>query len=334
MACWIFSRRGALVLLEAERESVQTILSRVTPYLQGKELCGERPHGVWMIQARHVASSSLHGPERLVYSEPFAAIDPLARVIEVAETSEHGVVQRVIRLLRNLFRLLLAQDAVFVHGGMIEIAGCGIAFLGAKKAGKTSSILAALTQGHASFIENDALSLHVWEGRPYGLGWFRSTYIRRDVFSALGAVFSEKHREFHLLERTHEKPSLFPEKFAAAFGCSLLPQAELHLLVFPEFFPRESSSAFSLCPMTKEEALLALKEHLVPVPNEHHQFLQPYFPRAPGNGWLLETLVERVTSYRLQQSFSAITAAAHAVIALVDPTLSRHEGMAGPRHAE
>ena len=194
MVRWLFTRRGFLVLVEAEEVILRAITAHVSPYLQGQTPGKKRPDGVWTIQARQALTASDcsgNGSERLRYDEPFALVDSRSKIIVVEEATEYLVVQRVIRLLRNLFRLLVAPGALFVHGGMIEVAGCGIAFLGAKYAGKTSSILAALTQTSAAFVENDSLSLHV-DTHPYGLGWFRSIYIRRDVLSVLAHVFVEQ----------------------------------------------------------------------------------------------------------------------------------------------
>src|SRR5581483_8424982 len=147
MPCWTFSRHGCSVLVETENAAIlQFIRSRVSPYLQVLEFQGD--HDVWMIQAQRALSAphtALKLPERLSYHESSVSIDPGKRVIKVSEASEQLGGQRVIRLLRNLFRLLLAKDAVFVHGGMIEVAGRGIAFLGEKYAGKTSSLLAMLS---------------------------------------------------------------------------------------------------------------------------------------------------------------------------------------------
>lgn len=323
MPCWTFSRHGCSALVETENATIlQFIRSRVSPYLQVKEFQGD--HDMWMIQARRTLSAphaALKLPERLSYQEASVSIDPCKRVIIVSEASERLVGQRVIRLLRNLFRLWLAKDAVFVHGGMIEVAGRGIAFLGEKYAGKTSSLLAILSQVQASFIENDSLSFHFWKSQPSGLGWFRSTYIRRDVLTALAPVVGKDQAAFQHLEQAQEKSSLAPQRLATTFGCTLLPQTEVHLLIFPRFLPREAPPTFSLEKMTKEEARIALNSHLVPVPNEYHQFLRPHFSSVTENTFLLEKLIEHVPCYRLLQSFAAITAAAQAVITLADSNI-------------
>lgn len=318
MVRWIFSRQGFLVLVEAEMVIIQSVVSHVSPYLQGQEIGNGLPHDVWTIQAYRMTTASccaVNNPERLSYQEPFASIHSEKKIIIVEEATEKLVVQRVIRLLRNLFRLLLAPEAIFVHGGMIEIAGKGIAFIGEKYAGKTSSLLATLTQVQTSFIENDSLSLHIDSG-PYGLGWFRSIYIRRDILTVLEAVLVKKQLEFLHLEHAKEKPSLSPQAFAATFGCTLLPQAALHMIVFPRFLPREDHPTFSLLPLSKEEAFAMLKKNLVSVPNEYHQFLRPYFPLFPENTHLLEELILQVPCYCLQQSFLAIALAARDVVAL------------------
>jgi hypothetical protein len=318
MVRWVFARCGSLVLVEAERAILDSLVSRISPYLQGEELRGERPCSVWMIEARRTSMSDRsvsHGSERLCYDDACVTVYPEEKVIKVAEATERLVVQRVIRLLRNLFRLLVAPEALFVHGGMIEVAGHGIAFLGPKYAGKTSSLLAVLTQAQASFIENDSLSLHM-SSKVYGLGWFRSVYIRRDVLAVLAPVLSSKHIAFQHLQNRPEKPSLSPQEFATTFGCQLLARAELHALVFPGFLPREEEPAFSLTPLRGEESLRALRESLVPVPNEYHQFLRPYFPSYTEKAHLLERLVQHIPCYRLRQSFSMIAVAAQAICAL------------------
>lgn len=318
MVRWLFARRGFLVQVEAEEVILQAITAHVSPYLHVQALGERHPDGVWAIKALTAPSPSDspgNGSERLCYDEPFAWVDPTRKIIAVGEATERLVVQRIIRLLRNLFRLLVAPDALFVHGGMIEVAGRGIAFLGAKYAGKTSSILAALTQTQAAFVENDSLSLHM-DTHPSGWGWFRSIYIRRDVPPVLARQLAQQAKALKPLEQTRDTSSLSPQDFATTFGCTLLPQAVLHLIILPSFLPRDAPVAFSLSRLSKEEARGALTGHLIPVPNEYHQFLRPFFPAPPDPAPLLEKIVQHVPCYHLEQSFLAIAPAARAVVDL------------------
>lgn len=324
MVRWLFSRQGVCVMVEADRVIIHDLLARVSPYLQGNEATEERLDGVWTIRTSQRLSSlcsDLPESDRFQYDEPLV-IQSDTMTILVEEETVHGVVQRVIRLLRNLFRLLIAPNALFVHGGMVQIAGRGIAFVGPKRAGKTSSLLATLTQASGAFVENDSLSLQN-NGRLDGLGWFRSMYIRRDVFTALEASAAEQPYPFVTPAHAREKSSLSPQDFAATFNCTLVPQAELHMLIFPSFLPREDPPTFSLLPLRPEEARVLLAENLVPVPNEHHQWLRPFFPLQPETNPLLDAIVQQIPCYRLQQSFQALAAAAREIVMMAHTQESR-----------
>jgi hypothetical protein len=342
--CWVFSRHGVQVVVDAELEIIQSVISLVSPYFEGRAQGEDLLHDVWTILARQnpaVSRVATNGAARLSYDEPFVSIIPEERLIVVEEAQDKLVVQRVLRLLRDLFRLQAPAGSVFVHGGMIETAGCGIALLGAQQAGKTSLLLALLTQMQAAFVDNDVLSFHLFGERPFGLGWPRAINIRRDTLVVLDAVLAEKQTQFSQVRLSPSKPketvSLSPRVFADTFGCSLVAQAELHMIVFPAFLPREETPAFSLLSLTKEEALIALKEQITSVPSAYHHFLRPYFPLSPQEAHYvdqtIEQLARQVPCYRLWQSFSAIAAAAQAVIALTAPSIQYCSSMSNDRTA-
>lgn len=314
---WRFSRYRAQVDVMARPGIMQSLVSSMLPYTHAQEITATDASN-WKIIANHSTSTSTDGYERHVISSPGeprgeALVSRKTKLICLEEREDEWLVLRTRRMLRNLLRMQLAmQGAIFLHGGMVIINGSiGVAYIGASKAGKTSSVLAALTQG-AAFVTNDDLTVLIGDGIPLALGWPRSIYVRRDTLGVLGLP-SEFWEALTLIRPIgaaldQEFVSFSPGEIAEMFRCQIISDAPLTHLVFPQFSSELSSSGPLLQPLSAQEALSLLSAHLEPGVDAYHQWLDNV---PPGRYEIpLVNMLARVRCSRLHQSFSDIVATA------------------------
>ncbi|MGW7466963.1 hypothetical protein ACWGJT_20210, partial [Streptomyces xantholiticus] len=205
----------------------------------------------------HTSTAAHYGD----YDDTFVwrEVDGEKRVVRLtaAAASAYAPVH-VVRIIRTLLRLDTAQldpSALFLHAGMVSWQGHGLAVVGNKRSGKTSTVMAAAAAG-ADFVSNDDLSLHRGRDRLIGVGWPRSVSIRLDTLEPLGlrlparpAHPSNKHRD--------EAQLLMPHEISRLLDCRIAPDAPLRTVLFPSFGADETSTLRRLDPQETAKRLLA-----------------------------------------------------------------------------
>jgi len=208
--------------------------------------------------------------ERLVYASDFEpdrvlwADHERHRIAVVAPASPWRT-QQLLRTVRNLVRWqAYARGELFVHGGLVSVGGTGVAFLGRKRAGKTSGILSALVHADAGFVSNDDLVLALPDGGPdggplTGHGFPRTVNVRTDSLLALART---RPALATLLERASHPANRYPGRqadevspvtldgrplpeslwvrcaeLAEATGAPIRASHPVHTVVFPHFVP-------------------------------------------------------------------------------------------------
>jgi hypothetical protein len=150
-----------------------------------------------------------HGEDSVDY-----AIDYESRhLYHLQPADEASVVQSLLRTTRAIHRsAAMGMGMVFVHGGLMRVDQLGVAVVGARRAGKTSLIMASVLNGLGRLVCNDGVGLAVeGTGSVYGVGWPGSVSVRLDTLDLLfGRTQSLeiqsglKHPANKTLSRLHE----------------------------------------------------------------------------------------------------------------------------------
>jgi hypothetical protein len=209
----------------------------------------------------------------------------------------------LVRFTRILLRLAHTQDPeVFLHAGLVARDGRGALVLGAKRAGKTSTVLSALRHGHR-FVGNDDVSVRSTAGGWTGRGWPRRVSVRGDTFAAVGLP-GDGDRLLH--------PSQLRD---LTDGPPLLAEARIRVLVFPRFHPEPG-----VVPLDPEETLSRLVANELSAAVRHADFLLPFFDPTPPSVRhdLLARMAAEVRGIELRQDFSALHEGTAALTGLMD----------------
>lgn len=186
-------------------------------------------------------------------------IDGERRVVRLAaDASSPYTSIHVVRNIRTLLRLDVAQydaSALFLHAGMFAWRGHGVAVVGNKRSGKTSTVLAAAAAG-ADFVSNDDLSLHRGPGGLVGQGWPRSVSVRLDTLGPLGLTLPADITHPANRHRTDAR-LLMPQEISRMTRCRIVPTAPLKAVLFPSFTGDEKCTLRRLDEEEKAERLLA-----------------------------------------------------------------------------
>jgi hypothetical protein len=175
-----------------------------------------------------------------------------------------------MRVLRELATLAAARaGAALLHASAVERAGRAVAFLGAKRSGKTSCLLSALRAPGVRFLANDRLCAEpggVARGMPTILN------LRADALEAFPALAQRvRAADPRVATRAGESRAGQPEwprkpgaagvvtaEFLALAGVGATAAAPLAALVFPRVSGRPGR--FTLSRLAPEAALARLRD--------------------------------------------------------------------------
>ncbi|GAA5084270.1 hypothetical protein HNP84_001988 [Thermocatellispora tengchongensis] len=276
--------------------------------------------------------SSDYEPDRVLW------VHDGRRAVWVSSGSPKWRTQQVLRSVRHMLRWQAYQAGdLLLHGGLVSLRGRGVAFVGGKRSGKTSSILSALVHGGAGFVSNDDLALVESPGGGLtGYGSPRTVNIRTDSLLTLAEsnirltrllssgdhptnTFAGKHRTTESLATTSGDVlpgSLWvrPAELAEVTGCVLIDEHAVDALVFPAF--DSSATAPALTRLGGETARAMLDEHIELQGTKYDPFLADWFPGTDlaRRQRLVDRLVATVRCYRLTQSMGALAASTAALL--------------------
>lgn len=268
---------------------------------------------------RQVTISSAYEPDRVLW------VDDRHRAVAVVGGASAWRVQQVLRSVRHLLRWqAYAAGDLLLHGGLVTLGGRGVAFVGGKRSGKTSSILSALLRGGADFVSNDDLAVvEAVGGGLTGYGSPRTVNVRTDSLLALAGAYpplagllsgtSHPTNAFEGRHRTAEAhraasgPTLpgslwvRATELAQVAGCALHADGPVDAVVFPGF--QDSDAGPVLTRLDSDSAAATLTEHIETQGTKYDPFLADWFPTtdAVRRQWLVDRLVGELPCYRLTQ---------------------------------
>lgn len=215
--------------------------------------------------------------------------------------------QHAYRLIRVLSRIDFFNSGMrFYHGGFINYKNRGVALLGDKCAGKTSSILSALTSVNTAFITNDDIGLCQKNGRILGAGWPRAISIREDTKNLphlhdFFQGFLWRHPANNVKDNTFYS-FMYPKELALQFGRAINATHQLDIILFPSF--SHDVTQTHVRKLDEKEIVDRLKSNHQGDFNKYSGFLSEFVYQHPG---LLDTLHEFVSKnvlcFEVKQNF-------------------------------
>ncbi|GAA2264960.1 hypothetical protein GCM10010145_43590 [Streptomyces ruber] len=309
MTRYVCRTSGHAVALDVGPDAAAYVRELLAPYVRVAPAPGGPDAARWRIGIADrerpageevVITSATEPPTRLRY-------DGTAREVLFDPAMPRDFLwHNLVRFTRILLRLAHTEDPeVFLHAGLVaRDDGRGALVLGAKRAGKTSTVLSALRHG-LSFVGNDDVSVRAaagaggWTGR----GWPRRVSVRGDTFAAVGLP-GDTGRLLHPAELRD-----------LTGGPPLLAEAPVRALVFPRFHPEPG-----VVPLRPEETLARLAANELSTAVKHVDFLLPFFDPVPSSvrQGLLARMAAEVPGFELRQDFSALHEGAAALTRLLD----------------
>jgi hypothetical protein len=177
----------------------------------------------------------------------------------------------LMRIIRELAaaHVLANPDRIDLHAAAFVARERAVLLVGAKRAGKTTLLVHALSSGQASLMANDRVFVDSQHGQALGVP---SIVVVRDrtvqIFPALARGLPPGTAHLHTGEiaagvtstSVGQRCVMSPAQLAGQVGAALIPQAPLGAIVFPEI--SESTRGWSLQRMTSAEAAAGLRANL------------------------------------------------------------------------
>jgi hypothetical protein len=211
------------------------------------------------------------------FSENRLNLDPIKKLISVPFDPTIWTSLFIFRLIRNLFRLEYANTAgaLFLHGGIVNVDGKGILYLGGKGAGKTSSILGMLSLGNGvSYACNDDAIIK-FSKSVIGIGSARSVSIRRNTLKSLEEIFSlnpvQEEHPSNGLSSEKKYLTLYPKQLSETFGNQLTQETPIDAIVFPSI---ATEKGFQIKTIPPQETTQKIIQHLDTPIDSRHSFLE------------------------------------------------------------
>lgn len=241
-------------------------------------------------------------------------LDSIKQLISIPFGSTVWSYLFIFRLIRNLFRLEYAKttNSLFLHGGLINVDGKGILYLGDKGAGKTSSILGMLSLGNGvSYVCNDDAIIKFSES-VVGIGSARSISIRRNTLKALEEIFSldfvQEEHPSNKLSSEEDYLTLYPRQLSEIFRHHLIQETPIDAIVFPSIVKERG---FQIQTLSPQKTMKKITQHLDAPIDSRHSFLQSLIDELKSDIHL-EKLIT-CPAFMISHSLSSVKDSANAL---------------------
>ena len=278
----------------------------------------------------HIVYTSNFGPDRNLF------VDHTTREILISESSRSWRTLQMLRMIRNILRWeAFVTGDLFLHGGLVDMNGIGVAYVGGKKSGKTSSILAALLTEGSRLVSNDDLTIREKNGQLIAYGWPRTINVRRDTIRSLQKVapglldlipdakhpaniWPGPHNEGvpNLSDPVRSLPHslwIYPAELTKATRSMTTRTSEVKVIIFPQF--DDSVENPLLEQISPTEAAELITPHVEERAVKSDPFLRAYYidTGKESRAAMVEKLLCTASFFRLQQNMSLLQEAAQLV---------------------
>ncbi|MCX4825215.1 hypothetical protein OG883_36225 [Streptomyces sp. NBC_01142] len=295
------SSRFASTGLTCTRSVAEHIDRLARPYLTLEP--GSSGPGTWQVVADTAPPDSAV-PESVAAQGEVAvdyAVDHARKTFfHLAPQGEAWVTQSLLRATRAVHRSAASRQGVlFLHAGLVELNGLGVALVGGSRAGKTSFIMAGVLQGSGVMVCNDDVSLTAEQdgNGVLGAGWPRSISVRLDTLDLLfGRDRAQAVRSSltHPANRTllslresgveeHGTALIYPWEYADLLHTKIGQSAKVDALVHLSLTDDPSEAEVASVPPSERDGLL--EKHVLGLPNKHLNI----FGHEPARGSLRRT---------------------------------------------
>ncbi|MFF7856364.1 hypothetical protein [Streptomyces sp. NPDC007904] len=213
------------------------------------------------------------------------AVDHAERhVFHLAPEGPAWACQSLLRATRAVHRSAAARSGMlFLHAGLVELNGLGVALVGGSRAGKTSFVMAAVLAGQGVMVCNDDVSLSADDtGRGVlGAGWPRSVSVRLDTLdlllgperarAALDGLTHPANATLPSLRASgverHGTALIYPWEYADLLETELGHSARVDALVHLSL--ADAPEEAELSAVAPRERRTLLDRHVLETPNKH-----------------------------------------------------------------
>lgn len=238
------------------------------------------------------------------------------KLFHLAPQGETWITQCLLRATRAIHRSAASrQGALFLHSGLVELDGVGVALVGGSRAGKTSLIMASVLNGSGVMVCNDDVSLVTRpdEHGVTGIGWPRSISVRLDTLDVLfGRDRAETVRSSlsHPANETilslrdsgveqHGTALIYPWEYADLLGTGIGRSVQVEAVVHLGLTDDPADAGVAPVPPHARGELLA--KGVMKLPNKHLNI----FGHEPVNGNLEHTraALTELPTFRFRYEF-------------------------------
>lgn len=209
-------------------------------------------------------------------SETICLVDDRRRAVHLVPPVGSDPSVLVVRILRALvLRELLAARYSFFHAACFALRGTGVALIGVRTAGKTTTLLHALDHPEAALVGNDKVALvpGTDDDPVVALGFPIRAGIRAGSVLALAegplraylkSRWSQRFGDIEAKSDQETRLQVRPQELAAAAGSMAMPRCQLGLAIEPRLDPRVATPRLQRLNDAECRALWA--QHLLPDP--------------------------------------------------------------------
>ncbi|WP_405814160.1 hypothetical protein OG241_06230 [Streptomyces sp. NBC_01390] len=218
---------------------------------QARLFVHDLPPNLW----RSVHHARLAPPLRRVVlpstSETICLVDDRRRAVHlVPPAGSDQSVLLVVRILRALvLRELLAMRYSFFHAACFALRGTGVALIGVRTAGKTTTLLHALDHPEAALLGNDKIALApgtdsdpiVALGFPIQVGIRAGSVLaltEGPLRAFLERRWSQRFGDIDARSDQETRLQVRPQELTAAAGSKVIPRCRLGMAIEPHLDPQ------------------------------------------------------------------------------------------------
>ncbi|MBC1512043.1 hypothetical protein [Listeria booriae] len=218
--------------------------------------------------------------------------------------------QYALRFIRDFFRNEFVRlGYIFFHGGVISKKNIGLAFLGEKKSGKTTTIINGLKQSF-NFITNDDVSVQIKDMKVLGYGWPRSISIRKDTLINIPQLMTslKVSNPDNFTASGENFIFLYPNELASVMDIKIIPCTEIKYFIFPKFNSSLSSSKLTKLSYHESTKLLELNHDsdVHKYYREFEDFFNLNLTTEKNFKEISETLISQAEFYLLEQNMNTM----------------------------
>ena len=195
-----------------------------------------------------------------------------------------------------------------MHGGVVDFSGEGIAILGNKNAGKTSTALSLLHDTDFRYVVNDDISLNIDDSMKL-LGSPRAVGLNTDTLPYLPKIdnYAKKSDLLHPTNQYNSKIGIVEltiQEIEKALNTTLLKTSKLKCIIFPEW--ENGIKKSHLFELNCDDAKCRVRANIEAMPDKNSDFLLGSYDLYNNFDEIASKIISKVQTYILKQNMSTL----------------------------